>query len=37
MRTLRIDSKTYLVIGDDKDPEETKQRFLDKLRISRER
>jgi hypothetical protein len=37
MRTIRIDPKTVLLIPDSKEPEETKQKFLEKLNESREK
>ena len=37
MRTIRIDAKTVILIQDDKEPEETKIKFLEKLNESREK
>lgn len=35
MRIIKIDPKTFLQIPDNKDPEETKQKFIEKLNQSR--
>ena len=37
MTTIKIDPKTYILVPDGRDPEETKERFLEKLRINREK
>ena len=37
MTTIKIDSKTYILVPDSRDPDEAKERFLEKLRISREK
>jgi hypothetical protein len=37
MRTIIIDSKTFLQIQDNRDPEMARQRFIEKLTLSREK
>lgn len=37
MTPIRIDAKTIILVPDNKDPEKTKEKFLEKLRISREK